>query len=666
MSGGLAYRQEVDGLRAIAVVPVVLYHAGVPGLGGGFVGVDVFFVISGYLITGLLCRELESTGRLSMAGFFERRVRRLAPALLLVLAATLLLSLAYLSPIGGEQQGLARSAIAALALSANLYFWRFTGGYFDDPAEGQPLLHLWSLAVEEQFYLVWPWLLLALYGLARRRAWAWDRALVWALWAVVAVSLVLCIALSQRDPQAAFYLMPARAWELAAGALAFVFVEKRLRLAPGVPGGLALLGLAGIAAAVAGFDRSLNYPGAWALVPVLSTVAVLVGTAASPQGVVTRLLSLRPLVAIGLVSYAWYLWHWPLLVMARAEGLGHLRGEVAWSMVVLSLALAGLTYRYLEVPIRARRFRAMADRRGAWRMAAAGCALVLVLAAALGIWAKWAWHWLPGHAPLAQAMMEMRKVRVACGASAPYAGPLSADAACDRGLSASGAGPRLVVWGDSHAAHLVPLLEAYAAQAGSSFRVRYMPQCPPAIGFSPSSIGLKGVQGCAEFNRDVLQEVLRLHAAGVLRGVVLNARWTGYGSTPAGLQGVEQGLGLTLQALDHAGVKAVLVLPSPDMPFEVPACLVRRPSAACDLQRQDGERKRAVVLQAMQSQPGSPRVRTFDPFTALCTSETCPAMLDDMVAYSDSHHLSHSGSRVLLRAALPALQWMSGDATEPR
>jgi peptidoglycan/LPS O-acetylase OafA/YrhL len=559
-------------------------------------------------------------------------------------------------PIGGEQQGLARSAIAALALSANLYFWHFTGGYFDGAAELQPLLHLWSLAVEEQFYLVWPWLLLALQSRvpagdhARR-----QRVLALAFGVVFAASFALCIAASWWSAQTAFYLTPTRAWEFAAGALVFVGLDRVGQLRNRTGDALALAGLLGIFVAVAALDRSLGYPGAWALVPVVATMAVLTGTALSPQCLVARLLGWRPLVALGLVSYAWYLWHWPLLTFARVQGLGELRAAPAAAMVVLSLVLAACTYRWLETPVRRRRAASFATRRGTWRVAASGMATAMALAVMLGIWSKWAWHVLPGNEQLARAVVDMRKVRVDCDSAARYRGAQSVGPDCEGGAAAAASGRRMLVWGDSHAAHLVPLLQEFSTQAGSAFSVRYKPQCPPLMGFDHALIGRKAIKGCVDFNRDVLAEITQLREAGKLDAVVLNAHWTEYAVGAAGLTHVQAALTHTLKGLADIGVAAVVLAPSPDMPFEVPACLVRRAEGVCNLDRAVGERQRAAVLSMFREQVRFQRAWLVDPFAALCDSALCPALRLGTVLYSDSHHLTVAGSISLLPVAEPAL-----------
>ncbi len=335
---GMRYRSEIDGLRAVAVVPVILYHAGLPWLPGGYVGVDVFFVISGYLITSLLLAELAATGRVSVAGFYARRARRILPALFVVLLACLPAAWALMLPDRFAEFG--ASLIAVLGFGSNVYFWRVED-YFADAVALKPLIHTWSLAVEEQFYLAFPLLLAGLWR------WLPRRALPLVLGLCAVASLALATWASRAHPPANFYLAPTRAWELLAGALA--------AFAPRVGAGRlgdagAALGLALIAAAVLTFDAAMPVPGPMALIPVGGAVLVILG--AGPGGWTGRFLGLRPVVAVGLVSYSAYLWHQPLFAFARLAVNAEPSPWVMSGLVVAAFAMAGLSWRYVERPFR--------------------------------------------------------------------------------------------------------------------------------------------------------------------------------------------------------------------------------------------------------------------------------------------------------------------------
>ena len=319
------YRPDIDGLRAVAVVPVVLYHAGVPALTGGFVGVDVFFVISGYLITGIVAAGI-AAGSFSIVEFYERRARRILPALFVVLAASVAAGWWLLLPEPLER--FAKSLLAATLFGSNFWFLDSARDYFAPGSDFAPLLHTWSLAVEEQFYLFFPPLL---WAVARWRRGREVRLVAWLslasfLGAVVVVAV---------DPPLAFYLAPLRIWELGLGALLALRPVPRLA-ARWQREGLGALGLAGIAVAVFGYDDLTPFPGFAALAPCLGALAIIaVGSGGS---VVNRALAIRPVVFVGLISYSLYLWHWPILAFLRVRlGEVELPSGVAAVAVLASL-----------------------------------------------------------------------------------------------------------------------------------------------------------------------------------------------------------------------------------------------------------------------------------------------------------------------------------------
>jgi len=434
-----AYRPDIDGLRAWAVAIVVGFHAFPTLVPGGFIGVDVFFVISGYLITGLLLQDLAQS-RFGMAGFYARRVRRLFPALLLVLACTLAAGWALL--VADEWRQLGRHALAGLGFASNLLLWRETG-YFDAAAHTKPLLHLWSLAIEEQFYLVWPLLL----------AWAWRRGwpLRRAVAAVVLVSLAVGLVAVQAGSPAAFYSPLARLWELGLGAW------LACRPTPGAagaagrrrPGRLALQAAAGVSLMLAGlvFIRpGGGFPGAWALLPVLGTVLLI---AAGPQAAFNRRLLGHPLaVGLGRISYPLYLWHWPVLVLLQIT-LGHEPPRGARVAAVLcSVVLAWLTWRWVEQPLRHQ-----------GRRVAAGL-LAVAVAAALALLPVLGGQLLPrSHEAGTDDIVAARQ---------DWAFPHGLMAVDVEGVPAfrlAGTAPGEVLWlGDSHVEQYAPRLVALAGQ----------------------------------------------------------------------------------------------------------------------------------------------------------------------------------------------------------
>jgi peptidoglycan/LPS O-acetylase OafA/YrhL len=341
---GIAYRREVDGLRAVAVVPVVLFHAGIPGIGGGYIGVDVFFVISGFLITSIILEE-QAAGTFTLLGFYERRARRVLPALFVVMLASVATAWMVLLPDAFVHFG--KSLASASAFASNIFFWQ-TSGYFAPAAEDIPLLHTWSLAVEEQYYLFFPILLLALPAVRRDR-------LVLVLAGIAIASLAFAEWAWRAAPQANFYLLPSRAWELMVGALLAVALSRHelsAYLGRRTRNILALAGLLMVTGAMVYFDAETPVPSVYAIVPVLG--AALIVAASGRDTLVGRLLGSPPFVFVGLISYSIYLWHVPLLSFAKATLLDPPSLELRLSMIAATFALAVLTWRFVETPMRRR------------------------------------------------------------------------------------------------------------------------------------------------------------------------------------------------------------------------------------------------------------------------------------------------------------------------
>ncbi|HEY3519458.1 MAG TPA: acyltransferase, partial [Rhodanobacteraceae bacterium] len=320
----LGYRGDIEGLRAIAILLVVAAHAKVKWLAGGFVGVDVFYVLSGYLITGLLVQEIRTARTIRFANFYARRLRRLLPALLMMIAVTCVLGRLLLAP--GEQPAQASSAAAASLWLSNFHFAFQRMDYFAPGSEANLFLHTWSLGVEEQFYLVWPLLLVLAMG-------AWEgakrepsvRRLGWVMLLTAVLSFALSLYWTYAQPQLAFYMMPSRAWQFALGALVFLgFGAPDFQPGTQIPRRQNMLWVAGwaglclIVAAGVLLDERVPYPGFWAILPSMGAALVLASGGCGAIGGVDRFLALKPMQAIGRISYAWYLWHWPALLLGAA------------------------------------------------------------------------------------------------------------------------------------------------------------------------------------------------------------------------------------------------------------------------------------------------------------------------------------------------------------
>ena len=501
----MRYRPEIDGLRAFAVVPVILFHAGIAPFQGGFVGVDVFFVISGYLIASICAAEM-ARGEFSFRRFYERRARRILPALYVVVAACFPAAWFWMDP--NQYRDFAESVAAVVFFVSNILFWN-QQDYFGQLADEKPLLHTWSLAVEEQFYLVFPLLLLLLWRLRPQR-----RLIV--LLAVAAASLALSAYTQRLSPVANFYLGPTRAWELLAGVICALWRrEGQSRLSPALRDGLATLGLAMICVAVFGFDEATPMPSALGLVPVLGTCLIILhGTAG---GVAGRLLANPLAIGIGLISYSAYLWHQPLFAFARIRLLSEPASSLMLGLSVLSLGLAALQWRFVERPFRNRGSGALGTQRQIFAASAFGGA-VLVAAAALVSNAD-AYHrrlpaeanYFASFADYAETPEHRDQTRWQCFLSDTRDSvDLFDPSQC---LHLAKDKPNYLLLGDSHAAHLsLALREAYPGvnwlQATSS-------GCRPFL--NPT-----GLPRCTELVTQILQDFLPQHR---LDGIVWSARW---------------------------------------------------------------------------------------------------------------------------------------------
>lgn len=338
LSRKLKYRPEIDGLRAVAVIPVMFFHAGFPGFGGGFVGVDVFFVISGYLITSIIAEDL-SKDRFSIADFYERRARRILPALFFVMLACVPMAWLWMFP--GQMVEFSRSAIAVSVFLSNVYFWT-RSGYFAEDSELMPLLHTWSLAVEEQFYIFFPIFLLLFWRLGRHR-------LLGLIIGITIVSFALAEWSSHRFASANFYLPHTRAWELMAGAIcAFIIRERGVRN----NGLLAWAGMLAILYSIVAFSEHTPFPGVYAIFPVVGTALVILF--AGGENTLARVLSVKVVVGIGLVSYSAYLWHQPLFAFARLYSLNEPGRGLFAALCLPTFALAWFSWRFVEQPFRRR------------------------------------------------------------------------------------------------------------------------------------------------------------------------------------------------------------------------------------------------------------------------------------------------------------------------
>jgi peptidoglycan/LPS O-acetylase OafA/YrhL len=613
------------------VTLVLLFHAWPALLPGGFVGVDVFFVISGFVVSRMVQRQL-ADGSFRVMTFFVRRVNRLAPALLLVLLTTLAFAVALLSPT--LLAHVVAWAAAGLALVANLLS-ALQAGYFDQLAEVKPLLHLWSLAVEEQFYLVVPFAAL----LARRL----PRATGWLAGLAALASFATCVWLTATAPQWAYALPVTRAWELLVGVLV---AQRPGPLAQGtrwLREGLSLLGLAGVVGAAVFFDKTTPFPGAWALVPVLGS-ALLLST--GPDTLLGRAASARGPVALGLVSYPLYLWHWPVLTLGRLALEPEAHTVATPLLLAGSVVAAWATFRFVERPVRARQSRLVAFGLVATATALAALFTTLQLCLTPEDWA----FMNPGAAKVARFERDYdykTDARLGTCWLLDERGP--EDESCVE-VPADGR-PLVMVWGDSHAARFTAGLRALRADR-PVFRVgqRTRSSCPPLFGV--------GTNVCREANRLVFEELQRVRP----EVLVLNARWRSYPNLTV--------LHESLQRLHAALPQAQLIVvgPAPEWRVTLPWALSLRVGVEAVPERlrprditaqQDFDRR---VAEAVTS-AGAAYVSALD---ALCTKQgDCLARLAAeplMLTTWDYGHLTTPAAKAVARRV--SLTWLGNGASE--
>jgi peptidoglycan/LPS O-acetylase OafA/YrhL len=632
------YRPDIDGLRAVAVLAVIGFHAFGRWVPGGFAGVDVFFVISGFLISSIIFKALDE-GRFSFSSFYARRVRRIFPALVVVLSATW--ALGWFTLMADEYRQLGKEVVSGAGFVSNFLFWKQTG-YFDASAELKPLLHLWSLAVEEQYYLLWP---LALFLVWKMRV----RPLRFILWVLVA-SFALNVGTLAFDPAGAFYLPHTRFWELMIGsALAYLqlfkgsefddeivrifFIARWRDRLPEIKG---WLGLVLIVAAFGLLNRQSAFPGCWALVPALGTFLLI--SAGPDAGINRRLFSNQILVFIGLISYPLYLWHWPLLCYVRLSASGNHPAAMKLIIVVLAFVLAWLTYQFVEKPVR------QSGRFAARALAVPLLASVMSGVAVLGALTVQA-NGLPGRYP--EALQNLMRYRddehTASWRSGkcflrPKSDWRAFDSACTDAEPQDG--PLVFLWGDSHAADLYPGLRQL--RSGYRFRIAQYTtaNCPPVVAFDDPPY-----QFCKPINDWVFEKITELRP----RSVVLAAQYW-FLSSPQ----VRAKLSSTVAALKKAGVTTVvLVGPNPHWTQPLPRSLFvnyyRSFHTLPDRMTYNLDDETLSVDRQMNEWASEAGVLYLSPIHALCNPSGCLTRVEengraDLTAF-DQHHLTDVGSQ---------------------
>jgi peptidoglycan/LPS O-acetylase OafA/YrhL len=681
------FRPDIEGLRAIAVLLVVAGHVGLRFVPGGFVGVDVFFVISGYLITSLLVREMETTGRLSIPRFYARRAVRLLPAATLVLITTLVAARLFLPIV--RLTSFAQDALAATGYAANFRFAVIGTDYLSADQSPSPFQHFWSLAVEEQFYLLWPLLILLV---AKRR-----KVLVAILGVLIAGSFALSVTETARSAPWAYFGPHTRAWELGVGALLALWTTTKKRQTPLVDSApprtgwgwseaakkhdqklRAIMGWAGLAAiglAAVRFNDGTAYPGWRAALPV-GGAALLLATGATGGAGVGRFLTLRPLQVIGRLSYSWYLWHWPVLVIFPAH---RLLGATA------ALGLAWATYRWVESPLRHRGELRDRPRRGLGLGAGLSVTAALVAGALAvlphGVSAGARQADLrttldaaadPG-ATLSRLIAAGRTMDVLPANLQPALAEAGHDKApvwtdgCHADVPVTAAPPgcvfgdptsatTVVLYGDSHAAQWFPALDLIAEQRHWRLVSLSKSSCSAADLPIWHDTLKRPYTECTAFHRSAIARITALKPALVVIGSSFNYR-PAYPGPDVGAQW-KAAWDRTFAELTATGARVAAITDTPYMGQSVPECLGKpanqKHATHCLRSLRSalrGPEQRQVFLAYAINGPA----RIINPITWFCT-DTCPAVVADTLVYRDSNHMTSSYSQALaplLAAALP-------------
>jgi len=620
-------RPDIDGLRAIAVLSVFLYHLEVPPFGGGFVGVDIFFVISGYLISRIVLTDVES-GSFSMARFYERRIRRLAPAAIVTIIGTLLIGALWFSP--GHFKALGQDVVATVGSVSNFYFWRGSHDYFAKAVDPSPVLHFWSLAVEEQFYLVWPAFILLGHRLA-------GKGLPLLILGIGAASLIAAQMKLATDPAGAFYLPMYRACEFAIGALV-IFAERWQLRFSAMPLLLAVAGFALITWSIVFFDGTTAFPGVNAMIPCLGTACLIW---AGPSHPLARLLTNPVAVRIGLISYSLYLVHWPLIVYA-AYILGDAAHAVGPKLFVfaLALALSELMYRTVETPFRARKSSLVSV------ASYAGAAIVAIASVSFIANRQEGWPWRLS--PEAREVADLQRFGF-------WPCSRSSQSKCAFGAVNEPVGVQLI--GDSFAEQYVAAVHPVARDAGVRGEAYTEEGCPMLAGIIRT--GFDGTAKC-KAQRDRYLDAIRKNNL----PLVLSQSWMTYGSAlqselnsslprASWIEVWRAGIEDTIRDLGASGRKFLIIAPGVEpgcrrqkTRFE-PGPLWHAPTKPCPAvspQQVEASNRdfNAMLLDVQQRH--REQVRILFPHKYLCDAD-CPIDVNGLWFYWDINHLTVAGAR---------------------
>lgn len=649
------YRADIDGLRSLAVIPVVLFHAGVPYISGGYIGVDIFFVISGFLITSIIASELDA-GRFSITRFYDRRVRRILPALVAVIFFCIAVGFYLLTP--NDYKHLAESVLATTFFVSNIYFWRKIG-YFEAYSSEQPLLHTWSLSIEEQFYFGYPLLMILL---AKARPVRIPILLILCLG-----SLAASVVLVYYKPSAAFYLGPTRAWELLLGGL-ISLLGRRFTLSPNQNTFMAVVGLALILVPIFLYTPSTRFPGLAAIPPALGS-SLIIWTGINSTSLVHNLLSTSVLTSIGKASYSLYLWHWPLLVLARyAHGVA-LSPALTLVVCLLALGISFVSLRYVEKPFR---FPAPSRHRRVVALALLGVAAVGSLGLIIDVGAGIPARMDAISKVYLEAEHDKERNHTECMSLEDFILPPSR--ACKFGVA--NAEPTALLWGDSHAMVTAIAMEQAALRNNGSFLFAAAADCPIGLGFGidqktgPAFVGSAAYHYCKQYNSDMLKFVT---GSPSIKYVVLSSRWTNWRIGEPGAASEEQvdirlydengtakstqenktifanGFERLIQALAKSSKTIWIVGPLPEPSVRIPKALYVKhlgfSNGELDIPKSSFFRKNDWILTLFKEMSSTYPMRFIWPHAVLCGETTCPVSDHGHALFFDDNHLSMVGIR---------------------
>ena len=648
------FRADIEGLRAIAIILVVAYHAALPGFSGGYIGVDIFFVISGYLITWLLIHEAETTGKVDLIRFYTRRIRRLLPALTVMLLIVSAMSLFIYAPF--EQLDLARTTLMTATYRSNLYFSEVAVDYLSADIDTNPLLHTWSLSVEEQFYLVWPLFVILVSGVWMRSRRIFRKQNIFAFIAIAALlSFIYAVHLTSVRQPAAFFLPIPRAWEFLIGAVGLLLPPVKSQRSREFIG---WIGFSAILVGVISFNELTSFPGWNALLPAIATVLILwSGASKAPkeqQPSLTRLLSRKPFQKIGKISYSWYLWHWPILVFASALNNGaDLPIAIKIVLMTASLLPAIASYYCIENPVRYSK-----------RISAkfVYSAVIVIAFTAGGAWlsTEWlsnaeTWTQQPGQARYLEARESRPFVyEKSCHVNF-FATEPNLDAACTTGNVNSQT--TMLLLGDSHAAQWAQAFEEVAQQESWQFVAMTKSACPYV-----EATTFRAQLGRLYTECDVWRDraIAHIQSTKPDRVFLTSAALIYEDLTPdSWLAGAQK----VLDKISPASRRVFIIRDTPEPGFHIPVCLARKDwrsrflretsslralESPCEIQA-DRETDELIYAAQQEAARQYSNVTVIDMLPYICKGDRCPIEKEGKIVYRDDNHLAASFTSTLVQ-----------------